>query len=140
MIPPESVSPTESTSSGSPRTRIGKPRWTIRRLMIAVAAVAFLFGVVRPIYLGIDALNHGPYTRAFNRRCQQIADDAHLLGRPEGDIIAVLGTPTEVWQYDDSFGVEIHTFNYCPSSWVGLGVFQVHCQKSLIIGLEQLDD
>ncbi len=115
------------------------PRWTIRRLMIVIAVLAFFLAIVRPAYLVVDAFEHGPYTRAFNRRCQQIADDAHLLGRPESDVIAVLGEPTEVWTYDDHLGVQVRTFNYFPSSFPA-GVFQVHCQRGIVVGLEQLDD
>ena len=60
------MTPSKPTYAGEPiilstkRPRDLKPRWTIRRLMIAIAAVAILFGVVRPIYLAFDAAFHGP--------------------------------------------------------------------------------
>ncbi len=125
--------------SGIKPFRVRKPRWTIRRLMIAIAVVAFLFGVIRPIYLVFDAVGHGPYTRAFNRRCQQMADDAHLIGRPEADVIAVLGEPTSTYEYGDWDDVPLRTFNYAPSL-IFLGKFQVHCRKGVVRNLEQMDD
>ncbi len=116
-----------------------KRGFTIWRLMIAVAVVAFLFGVVRPAFLVFDALSHGPFTVAYNRDCQRLADEARLIGKPESEVIKVLGEPTSVWEYDHPDGWT-KTFNYAPVSFVSSGKFQVHCRDGVVKILEQLDD
>ena len=57
-------------------------------LVVVVAIAAFL---LTGFIWGIDALYHGPYATAFNWRCQQLADRAGLVGRPEGEVVQVLG-------------------------------------------------
>src|SRR5947209_2272714 len=91
-----------------------KNRLTLRKLILAVALIALLLGVVWPAYRAFDAFHHGPFTRAYNRECQRLADDAHLIGKPESEVLVVLGPPTSIWDYDQPGG-RTRTFNYQPS-------------------------
>ena len=97
-----------------------------------------LFGIVRPAYLIFDALGHGPYTVSYNRECQRLADQAQLVGRPEADVVKVLGHPTEIWDHE-SDGKPVRTYNYFPAP-ISAGIFQVHCSGGVVKSLEQLDD
>jgi hypothetical protein len=124
-------------------------QFTVRRLMrrvgVAVAAtlaVGFIWG--------IDALYHGPYATAFNRRCQRLADRAGLVGRPEGKVLQVLGAPTSVWRWWSMVNTQtrrpspgaylVTTYNYAPCPYTGFGMFQVHCTGGIVRNTEQLDD
>ena len=67
-------------------------QFAVRRLMIPVG-VAVAATLVAGFIWGIDALYHGPYTTAFNWRCQRLADRAGLVGSPESDVAKILGSP-----------------------------------------------
>jgi hypothetical protein len=121
----------------------------VRSLMIPVGAAAtatFVFGFLWVI----DALYHGPYSAAFNRRCQRVADRAGLLGSPEGNVTRTLGEPTSVWRYWSAVCMEtgrpspgaylITTYNYAPCPFAPFGKFQVHCAGGIVRNTEQLDD
>ena len=110
----------------------------IKHLMMAVAVVAVCIGVVRPALLVVDALGHGPYSRWYNFRCQRLASQASLIGKPEGEIKQVLGEPDSIWDYEQPGG-RTRTYNYAPSL-AASGKFQVHCRGGLVVSLEQLDD
>jgi hypothetical protein len=80
----------------------------------------------------MDAAGHGPYSTWFNRRCQRLTDEAKLVGRPEADVVKVLGPPA--YTYLD------RTYNYVPVRWFPTARFQVHCENGVVIGVEQFDD
>jgi hypothetical protein len=99
----------------------------------------------------IDALCHGPITRAYNRRMFDLAQSAQLIGKPESAIVPTLGEPTSVWRSWSSWltknpnepapGAEwVITYNYAPCWLVPCGLFQVHLRNGRVSGLEQLDD
>src|SRR5215472_8600169 len=124
-------------------------RFTVRRLMAVVAVVAVIMAVLVPVLKAIDAMTHGPYARAFNQRCQGLADRAGLVGSPKTDVVKVLGEPTSVWRYwsgMDQTGRPaagayiITTYNYAPCPFVPFGKFQVHCDGGIVKATEQLDD
>jgi hypothetical protein len=115
-----------------------KQGMTIWRMMLVVALVACFFGFISPVYLFFDALGHGPYTTNYNQKCQKLADEAKLLGRPEADIIAILGPPTDIWDYEGD-GKRM-TYDYNPVPFIDAGIFQVHCKNGIVTGLEQFDD
>ena len=96
-----------------------------------------------------DAATHGPYARAFNQRCQRLADRAGLVGSPESDVVKVLGKPTSVWRYWSATDLAgrpvagadfIATYNYAPCPFAPCGMFQVHCRSGIVEATEQLDD
>jgi hypothetical protein len=111
--------------------RLPRVRFTVRRLMLVVAVLATLalLGLVLP---ALDAASHGPYSTWYNRRCQKIANEAGLVGRPERDVIRVLGAPTY------TYGTR--TYNYAPCPWAPTAKFQVHCEGGFVTGVEQFDD
>lgn len=112
--------------------RVGKRRrLTIRRLMVWVAVIAILLAIVPPVVLFIDAGSHGPYACWYNAHMQRLSDEAGLVGRPEADIVRVLGKPS--YTYGSS------TYNYCPCPFSPYGKFQVHCEGGTVIGVEQHD-
>jgi hypothetical protein len=87
--------------------RLPQPRFTVRQLMIAVAVLGMLMGIVLPV---TGAVMHGPYALWFNHDCQRRADEAGLIGRPERDVISVLGQPTFIYEFNNSAG----TRRWCP--------------------------
>ncbi len=96
-------------------------------LIVPVIGMALAF-----VYPAMDVLGHGLYSTWYNRRCQRLADEANLVGRPEADVVKVLGQPT--FTYLD------RTYNYAPVRWFPGAKFQVHCENGIVIGLEQFDD
>jgi hypothetical protein len=130
--------------------RFPRVRFTVRRLMAVVAIVAVIMGILAPVLTAIDAIAHGPYATAFNQRCQGLANRAGLVGRPESDVVKVLGEPTSVWRYWSSVDSTtrrpvagaylITTYNYAPCAFVPCGLFQVHCDGGFVKATEQLDD
>ncbi|KAJ3058649.1 hypothetical protein HK102_010380 [Quaeritorhiza haematococci] len=68
------------------------------------------------VLLAMDAASHGPYSTWYNRKCQRLADDAKLIGRPEAEVVEVLGPPT--FTYLD------RTYNYAPVRWFPTAKFQ----------------
>lgn len=135
MIRPDTDDATEVAHPASSTTTNKRRRWTIRRLMITVGFIALLFR----IYLVLGEMCHEPYARAFNGKYQRISDQAHLIGRPEADVIAVLGTPRRVHNHDARNGIPVRTFQYTHSSGCS-GGFHVHCQKGVVRHMEQIDD
>jgi hypothetical protein len=119
--------------------RLPRVRFTVRRLMAVVAAVAVIMAVLFPVLKAIDAATHGPYAIWFNGACQRRADEAGLVGRPEKDVISVMGPPTFTYEYE-SVGVWTRTYNYAPSGLLPTAKFQVHCQKGIVRSVEQFDD
>jgi hypothetical protein len=103
-------------------------RWKLRTMLLVLPAVGIL-AIVLP---AMDSLGHGPYSTWYNRRCQQLADAAKLVGRPEADVIKVLGPP--LYTYLDT------TYNYAPVSWLPTAKFQVHCEDGVVVAVEQFDD
>jgi len=124
-------------------------QFTVRRLMMPVG-VAVAATLVAGFIWGIDALCHGPYATAFNWRCQQLADRAGLVGRPEGEVVQVLGAPSSVWRWWSMVNMQtrrpapgaylVATYNYAPCPYVPSGKFQVHCTGGIVRNTEQLDD
>ena len=120
--------------------RLPRVRITVRRMMAAVAAVAVTMAVGLPVLTAIDAGTHGPYATWFNRDCQRRADEVSLVGRPEKDVVPVLGPPSYTYEYEGSGGRWTRTFNYAPSRLFPTAKFQVHCQDGIVTGVEQFDD
>jgi hypothetical protein len=128
---------------------LSRVQFTVRRLMIPVGVAVAATLAVGFIW-GIDALYHGPYATALNRRCQRLADRAGLVGSPESDVTKILGEPTSVWRYWSAVSMEtrqpspgadlITTHNYAPCPYVACGLFQVHCTGGIVRNTEQLDD
>ena len=113
-------------------------RFTVRRLMAVVAVVAVIMALLIPVVKAIDAATHGPYATWFNAACQR-ADEAGLVGRPEADVVSVMGPPTFTYEYE-SGGGWTRTYNYAPSGLLPTAKFQIHCQKGIVISVEQFDD
>jgi hypothetical protein len=131
--------------------------FTVRRLMIP-GGVAVAATLVVGFIWGIDALYHGPYATAFNRRCQRRADRAGLVGRSERAVVKVLGAPTSVWRWQSPVELRprlplpgpssvptygdytVTTYNYAACPYVPYGMFQVHCTGGIVRDTEQLDD
>lgn len=111
-----------------------RPRWNLRAMLIALPVGTVLLSVIFP---ACDAVSHGPYATWYNRKCQRLADDARLVGRPEEDIIGILGPPTFFY---GAKGSREQTYNYAPFSMFPAGKFQVHCQDGIVVSVEQLDD
>jgi hypothetical protein len=103
-------------------------------MLILVMVLGVLMGVVFPIF---DAACHGPYATWFNRDCQRRVDEAGLIGRPERDIISILGCPTFHYAGDDDSQT---TYNYAPWPLFPTAKFQVHCHNGIVTGVEQFDD
>jgi hypothetical protein len=106
----------------------------------ALWLIALLLGVLiaLPVLVWFDNRSHGPYVTWYNRKCQRLVDQAKLIGRPERDIVSVLGPPSYVWDYDDPTGAS-KTFNYAPAG-IPFSKFQVHCRAGVVISVEQFDD
>ena len=103
-----------------------------RRLWYILLVTPVLGAILIFVVPAMDALGHGPYSSWYNRRCQRIADEARLVGKPEADVVKVLGPPT--------FTYLQRTYNYAPIPWFPTAKFQVHCQDGVVIGTEQFDD
>jgi hypothetical protein len=110
---------------------------TLRR---ACGVIALVLGslIAFPILVWIDNRAHGPYVTWYNRECQRLVDKTGLIGRPERDIVTVLGPPSYVWDYDDARG-ERKTYNYAPAG-IPFSKFQVHCRGGVVASVEQFDD
>jgi hypothetical protein len=108
-------------------------------MIVAVAVVASLMAVLLPVLKAIDAATHGPYATWFNGACQRRADEAGLVGRPEMDVVSVMGPPTFTYEYEDVDGWT-RTYNYAPCGLLPTAKFQVHCQKGIVVSVEQFDD
>ncbi len=113
-------------------SRQPRPRLSIRGMMLAVVWVALGCGVVRPLYLVLDAEVNGPYSRSYKQHLQQVADAAHLIGRPEADIIPILGEPSRIGQVIIEEGEAQVTF-YNPSSLSDRSSFGVACQRGIVV-------
>ncbi len=61
--------------------------WIVAALLAACLVLAVFVAFA-------DAFYHGPYTSWYNQECQRLADEAGLVGRPERDVVAILGPPT----------------------------------------------
>jgi hypothetical protein len=116
--------------------RLPHVRITIRRM--AIVAVTMAIGL--PVLTAIDAGTHGPYATWFNRDCQRRADEVGLIGRPEKDVVLVLGPPSYTYEYEGSGGRWTRTYNYTPCRLFPTAKFQVHCQGGIVIRVEQFDD
>jgi hypothetical protein len=137
---PSEILPLEdSPLSKAKSSRRAKKGRTVRRLILAVALVALFFGIVRPAFFIVDAWGHGPYTRRYNRECYRLAEEAQLVGRPEADIIAILGPPTKFWDYEGDGGT-MRTYEYFPTPPFPRGIFQVQCSSGIVTRLEELVD
>ncbi|QEH35595.1 hypothetical protein OJF2_41480 [Aquisphaera giovannonii] len=106
-------------------------------LGLLVALVAAFVGL--QLLLLADNRLHGPYVTWYNAECQRLADEAHLVGRPEAEIVAVLGPPSFVYDLDSEPGVVRRTYNYAAAG-IPFSKFQVHCRDGIVAGLEQFDD
>jgi hypothetical protein len=116
--------------------------FTVRRVIMAIATVAG-FGILVLTTPVFDAAFHGPYSTWYNQRCQRLADQAHLIGRPEREVLHVLGLATYTYEYPEVYpdvGTWTRTYNYAPCPWAPTAKFQVHCQAGIVIGMEQFDD
>lgn len=124
--------PGNGTGTSGPATRRA---WTLRLPLMILAAFGWM--VLLATLAVLDARHHGPYATWFNRRCQQLADESRLVGRPEGDIVSILGRPTFHYAGDDDSS---RTYNYAPWPFVPTAKFQVHCRDGIVESVEQLDD
>lgn len=97
-------------------------------MLLVMPVISVVLTIVLP---AVDALGHGPYSTWYNRRCQRIADASKLVGRPEGDVVKILGPPA--YTYLDT------TYNYVPVPWCPTAKFQVHCKNGVVTGIEQFD-
>ncbi len=134
----------DATVTGTPLADLGRlaaprQRWTVRRMMVAIAIVALVLVVLRPAYFYLDANLNGPSTRAYDRECKRIADAAGLLGKTEADAIRILGEPAEIWEYDKPEG-RTTVLAYCLSRFAGVGTFQVSCRGGVVRGYASLPD
>jgi hypothetical protein len=139
----------QSTTAKTLTMRLPGVQFSVRRMMAVVAVVAVIMSVSVSLLKAADAANHGPYTYAYNQRCQELADRAGLVGSPESDVVKVLGRPTSLWRHWSQWyqngrpapGAYINTtYNYAPCSFLPCGVFQVHCVGGVVKSTEQLDD
>jgi hypothetical protein len=110
-------------------------RMRLRNALLIVLLCAIAFTVLPPL----DAVTHGPYASWYNDRCQRLADESGLVGRPESDIITVLGRATFSYQYLDPDGL-VTTYNYAPCALLPTAKFQVHSVKRIVVAVEQFDD
>lgn len=106
----------------------------LRTQLVVVAVLAAFMSLVFPIF---DALSHGPYATWYNRDCQRRADAAGLVGRPERDIVPILGPPTYHYPGDND---SRRTYNYAPWPSFPTAKFQVHCRDGIVTAVEQFDD
>lgn len=111
-----------------------KPKIKVQTLMILVAIVAVTMVTVFPFF---DAFGHGPYATWFNQDCQRRCDEAGLVGRPERDILSILGPPAYHYPGDND---SQRTYNYVPWRFFPTAKFQVHCHDGIVTGVEQFDD
>jgi hypothetical protein len=122
-------------------------RLTVRRVMVVVgiaSAASLLIGFVWVV----DAVAHGPYATALNRRCQRLAVQGRLVGRPETEVAKILGPPCQVWRSWSTVdsvtrqpspgAYRVTTFNYAPCPFVACGLFQVHCRNGVVESTELL--
>jgi hypothetical protein len=102
--------------------------------------LALLLGllIAFPFVVWLDNRARGPYVTWYNEECQRLVDKAGLIGRPERDIVSVLGPPSYVWDYGDSSGRR-KTYNYAPAG-IPFSKFQVHCRDGVVESVEQFDD
>ena len=139
----------QSATTRNLTMRLPGVRFSVRRMMAVVAVVAVIMSILVSLLKAVDAANHGPYTISFNRRCQELADRAGLVGRPESDVVRVLGEPTSLWRSwsqwypngrpaDGAYLITI--YNYSPCSFLPCGKFQVGCVGGVVTSTEQLDD
>jgi hypothetical protein len=111
-------------------------QFSLRSLLLGVLFAGFVGALVPPM----DALSHGPYSSWYNARCQKLADDSGLVGRPERDVVGVLGQPSFSYRYPDVGGKWARTYNYAPCNLFPTAKFQVHCVDGVVVGVEQFDD
>jgi hypothetical protein len=139
----------QSATTRTLTMRLPGMQFSVRRMMAVVAVVAVIMCVLVSLLKAVDAANHGPYTTAFNQRCQELANRAGLVGSPESNVRKVLGEPTSVWRrrsqwHTDGRPVAVAylntTYNYAPCSFLPCGKFQVHCVGGVVESTEQLDD
>jgi hypothetical protein len=109
----------------------------LRTMLIAVPALGVGLAVLTVILSGCDAFTHGPYVTWYNQRCRKLADDAKLVGRPEKDVVKILGPPTFFYPGDDDTK---RTYNYVPTPMFPTAKFQVHCHNGVVTAVEQFDD
>ncbi len=77
------------------------------------------------------------YAGHFNASCRRLVDENKLIGRPEADVIAVLGPPTYRYLVNPADGSQ--TMNYCPLG-IPTAKFQVHFTHGVVTNVEQFDD
>jgi hypothetical protein len=106
-------------------------------MLIVVPALGVGLAVLTVILAGCDAITHGPYVCWYNQRCKKLADDAKLVGRPEKDVVKILGPPTFFYPGDNDAQ---RTYNYAPIPMFPTAKFQVHCHDGVVTAVEQFDD
>ena len=111
-------------------------RFMKRGAMLWAFAGGTVLLIAVPFLVWLDNRTRGPYVTWYNQRLQRLADEAHLVGRPESDVVPTLGPPSFVW--DDEGGAR-RTYNYAPAG-VPFSKFQVHCRDHVVASLEQFDD
>ncbi len=111
---------------------------TIRRMMILIAIVAGAIWIIPPAYIIFDFMIGGPYLSTFSLIYQNIAIDASLLGRPENDVVPVLGTPTGIRVYDQNSGRKAYL--YAPVYYFPLGAVYIQCNNGIVVAIEPWDD
>lgn len=114
-------------------------RW-FQRITISVVLLTVLlcFGA---FFWVADAAGHGPYTIWYNERFEHLSLRAGLVGRPERDVVKILGHPSSVWKYENLPGESLtSTYNYAPCPMVATGMFQVHCRDGVVRRIEKYDD
>lgn len=110
------------------------------KLWLKVGTVAVLLAacLVLAVFVAFaDAFYHGPYASWYNGECQRLSGEAVLVGKPERDVVAILGPPTFHYPGDND---SRRTYNYVPWSMFPTAKFQVHCRNGVVTGVEQFDD
>jgi hypothetical protein len=111
-------------------------RISVRAWLLVILFSALAAAVLPPL----DAVSHGPYSSWYNARCQKLADESGLVGRPERDVAGILGPPTFFYRYPDVDDKWATTYNYAPCGLLPTAKFQVHCVDGVVVGVEQFDD
>ena len=111
---------------------------TVRRIMVLITGVACAMWIIRPAYIIFDFMIGGPYLTTFTLKYQNIAMDAKLVGRPEKDIVAILGSPAEIKVRNQ--GSSEKTYVYAPVSYFPLGAVEVQCSQGVVVSIDPWDD
>lgn len=100
-----------------------------RRVVAAVVLlVAFIFCL--PV---ADLAFDGPYVTRFNRELARRAADSTLVGKPEREVLRILGPP-------DRLDRNPVAYVYYPYPFVPVSQVKVYCEGGIVTGVKQFDD